>query len=41
MISSLNNIQYIFFIGVAGTGMSAIAQFMSGSGKIISGSDRN
>jgi UDP-N-acetylmuramate--alanine ligase len=40
MISSLDNIQNIFFIGVAGTGMSAIAQFLSGSGKIISGSDR-
>ena len=40
MISSLNNIQTIFFIGVAGTGMSAIAQFLAGSGKKISGSDR-
>lgn len=40
MISSLNNIQNIFFIGVAGTGMSAIAQFLAGSGKTISGSDR-
>lgn len=30
----------IFFIGVAGTGMSAIAQYLSGTGKNVSGSDR-
>ncbi len=29
-----------FFIGVAGTGMSAIAQYLSGIGKNVSGSDR-
>jgi len=36
-ISQFNN---IFFIGVAGTGMSAIAQYLSGIGKNVSGSDR-
>ncbi len=29
-----------FFIGVAGTGMSALAQFMAGKGKQVAGSDR-
>ena len=37
---SLNSIQHIFFIGVAGTGMSALAQFLAGAGKTVSGSDR-
>ncbi len=36
-IDKYNN---FFFIGVAGTGMSAIAQYLSGIGKKISGSDR-
>ncbi|MFY7898838.1 MAG: UDP-N-acetylmuramate--L-alanine ligase [Chitinophagaceae bacterium] len=36
----LNNIQQIHFIGVAGTGMSAIAQYLAGNGKKITGSDR-
>lgn len=40
MITSLNNYQNIFFIGVAGTGMSALAQYLAGSGKAVSGSDR-
>lgn len=39
-ITSLNGIEHIFFIGVAGSGMSALAQFLAGSGKTISGSDR-
>ncbi len=39
-ITSLNGIQNIFFIGIAGSGMSALAQFLAGRGKIISGSDR-
>jgi UDP-N-acetylmuramate--alanine ligase len=39
-ITSLNNLQHIHFIGVAGTGMSALAQYLAGSGKTISGSDR-
>lgn len=40
MISSLNNYQNIFFIGIAGAGMSALAQYLAGIGKTISGSDR-
>ena len=39
-IISLNGIEHIFFIGIAGSGMSALAQFLAGSGKTISGSDR-
>ncbi len=40
MLPSLNNINNIFFIGIAGAGMSAIAQYLQGIGKNISGSDR-
>lgn len=40
MIESLENIQNVFFIGVAGTGMSALAQYLKGIGKDVSGSDR-
>src|SRR5262250_2676149 len=40
MIASLNNYQNIFFIGIAGSGMSALAQYLAGIGKNISGSDR-
>lgn len=36
----LNDFQYPFFIGIAGTGMSAIAQYLAGVGKTVSGSDR-
>jgi len=36
-ITEYNN---FFFIGVGGTGMSAIAQYLSGIGKNVSGSDR-
>ncbi len=36
----LSNIFHIHFIGVAGTGMSAIAQYLAGSNKKITGSDR-
>ena len=31
---------HFFFIGIAGTGMSAIAQYLRGIGKNVSGSDR-
>ncbi|MCH5600707.1 Mur ligase domain-containing protein [Niabella ginsengisoli] len=34
------NIKSPFFIGVAGAGMSAIAQYLQGSGMAVSGSDR-
>jgi UDP-N-acetylmuramate--alanine ligase len=40
MISSLNDFQNPFFIGIAGTGMSALAQYLQGFGKDVSGSDR-
>lgn len=40
MISSVNDFNRVFFIGVAGTGMSAIAQYLSGIGKQVGGSDR-
>lgn len=36
----INRIQQVFFIGVAGTGMSAIAQYLAGIGKKVTGSDR-
>ena len=39
-ITSLREIQKIHFIGVAGTGMSAIAQYLSAAGWTITGSDR-
>ncbi len=37
---TLKDFQNIFFIGVAGTGMSALAQYLKGIGKNVSGSDR-
>lgn len=40
MISTLNDFQHPFFIGIAGTGMSALAQYLQGIGKNVSGSDR-
>lgn len=40
MIQNISEVDNIFFVGVAGTGMSALAQYLSGSGKIVSGSDR-
>lgn len=40
MIQSVQQFSSVFFIGVAGTGMSAIAQYLSGIGKQVSGSDR-
>lgn len=40
MIKAINDFQKVFFIGVAGTGMSAIAQYLKGVGKEVSGSDR-
>jgi UDP-N-acetylmuramate--alanine ligase len=36
----LSEIHKVFFIGVAGTGMSAIAQYLAGCGIAVSGSDR-
>ncbi|MFY7839409.1 MAG: UDP-N-acetylmuramate--L-alanine ligase [Lacibacter sp.] len=40
MIHSINDFKNVFFIGVAGTGMSAIAQYLKGIDKEVSGSDR-
>lgn len=40
MNRAISDFKNIFFIGIAGTGMSAIAQYLSGIGKSISGSDR-
>ena len=40
MITGINDFKKVFFIGVAGTGMSAIAQYLAGIGKEVSGSDR-
>lgn len=34
------NCNHFFFVGIAGTGMSAIAQYLRGIGKTVSGSDR-
>ncbi|KMQ71413.1 UDP-N-acetylmuramate--L-alanine ligase [Chryseobacterium koreense] len=40
MINKIDQFQNVFFIGVAGVGMSAIAQYLKGIGKDVSGSDR-
>ncbi|HEX6845455.1 MAG TPA: Mur ligase domain-containing protein [Chitinophagaceae bacterium] len=40
MISSLSDFKHPFFIGIAGTGMSALAQYLRGIGKDVGGSDR-
>lgn len=40
MISSLDDFKKPFFIGIAGVGMSAIAQYLKGMGMEVSGSDR-
>ncbi|MBL7747014.1 MAG: UDP-N-acetylmuramate--alanine ligase [Chitinophagaceae bacterium] len=40
MISSVHDFKTPFFIGIAGVGMSAIAQYLKGTGKSVSGSDR-
>lgn len=40
MIKNIADFQNVFFIGVAGVGMSAIAQYLKGIGKEVSGSDR-
>ncbi len=40
MIQNISDFKNPFFIGVAGVGMSAIAQYLQGIGKQVSGSDR-
>ncbi len=39
-MESFEKYNHFFFIGIAGTGMSAIAQYLKGVGKQVSGSDR-
>jgi UDP-N-acetylmuramate--alanine ligase len=39
-MNNINDFQRVFFIGVAGTGMSALAQYLKGVGKEVQGSDR-
>lgn len=40
MVSHLTQVQQVFFIGIAGSGMTALAQYLKGIGKQVSGSDR-
>ena len=40
MISTIHDFKAPFFVGIAGAGMSAIAQYLEGIGKNVSGSDR-
>ena len=40
MIHDIKDFKKPFFIGVAGVGMSAVAQYLQGIGKTVSGSDR-
>jgi UDP-N-acetylmuramate--alanine ligase len=40
MFNSYQLANHIYFIGIAGTGMSALAQYCAGNGKLVSGSDR-
>jgi len=40
MVSDIHDFKTVFFIGIAGTGMSAIAQYLAETGKQVSGSDR-
>jgi UDP-N-acetylmuramate--alanine ligase len=40
MSFNINQYQNFFFVGIAGTGMSAIAQYLKGIGKHVAGSDR-
>lgn len=40
MIKGIDDFKSVFFIGIAGVGMSAIAQYLAGIDKKVSGSDR-
>ena len=40
MITGIHDFKNVFFVGVAGVGMSAIAQYLAGIDKKVSGSDR-
>ncbi|HNF42324.1 MAG TPA: Mur ligase domain-containing protein, partial [Ferruginibacter sp.] len=39
-MKSIHDFKNVFFIGIAGVGMSAIAQYLAGVGKNVGGSDR-
>lgn len=39
-IKNIGDFNQVFFIGIAGVGMSAVAQYLNGVGKKVSGSDR-
>jgi len=41
MSISLSEIRFPFFIGIGGSGMSALAQYLQGSGRQVRGSDRS
>ena len=40
MIKNISDFKNVFFIGIAGVGMSAVAQYLAGVQKKVSGSDR-
>ncbi len=40
MIEKIEDFDNVFFIGIAGTGMSALAQYLKDCGKTVGGSDR-
>lgn len=40
MVNSVDDFKNPFFIGIAGSGMSALAQYLQWTGKTVSGSDR-
>jgi len=40
LVTGINDFKNVFFIGIAGVGMSAIAQYLAGIEKNVSGSDR-
>ncbi len=40
MIKGIHDFKQVFFIGIAGVGMSAIAQYLAGNDKKVGGSDR-
>jgi len=40
MISTIDDFKNPFFIGIAGSGMSSLAQYLAGVGKKVNGSDR-
>ncbi len=40
MVSCIHDVKHLFFIGIAGVGMSAVAQYLAGIEKKVSGSDR-